>query len=132
MKCQLAFFVINLLIFTLSSQKLSEDVKSELFYQEVNQTIRGYSRMYIKRVNCIIKTLKKENVVKQIHESSYTITFINNSYEFAFVNHTEMMEMLEPVIASARLSCTIVGFCAIFLICTVLLVLIICVACLYK
>ena len=114
------------------AQKLSEEIKAEMFYEKINETLRGPLRMYPKRIKCIIKELKSKRTMDVIDESLYNFTYADNGYKCNFVNITGVMKVLDPIIDSASFGCTIIGFCAIFLICTVLLIVVTCVACLHK
>ena len=124
--------LIAAIILPANAQKLSEEIKSEMFYQKINETLRGSLKMYPKRIKCIIKELKSKRTMDVIDESLYNFTYADNGYKCNFVNQTGVMKVLDPIIDSASFGCTIIGFCAIFLICTVLLTVVACVACLHK
>lgn len=124
--------LIAAIILSINAQKLSEEIKTEMFYQKINETLRGPLRMYPKRIKCIIKELKSKRTMELIDESLYNFTYADNGYKCYFGNETEVSKVLDPIIDSASFGCTIIGFCAIFLICTVLLIVITCVACLHK
>lgn len=110
----------------------NQEIKVEMLYQEINNTLRESMMMYSKRVKCIIKKLRNIKALEELNHSLYNFTYYNNTNIFYFTNKRGVMKILEPVIDSANFGCTIIGFCAIFLICTVLLIVIVCVACLHK
>ncbi|KAL7049547.1 hypothetical protein ACKWTF_003751 [Chironomus riparius] len=126
----ITIFIAAIILFG-NAQKLSEEIKSEMFYGKINETLREPLKMYPKRIKCIIKELKSKRTMEVI-ESFYNFTYGDNGYMCYFGNHTEVMKVLQPIIDSASFGCTIIGFCAIFLICTVLLTVVACVACLHK
>lgn len=128
----LYFLFLSCIVFKITSHKSMEEIKADLFYTEINNTLREYSQMYSKRINCIINTLKHKKVIQNVNESFYNFTSANKMYELIIINRENLMKQLEPIIDSAKFGCTIVGFCAIFLICAVLFIVISCVACLYK
>jgi len=130
-RIQITFFIAAIIL-PVYSQKLSEEIKTEMFYEKINETLRGPLRMYPKRIKCIIKELKSKRTMDVIDESLYNFTYVDNGYKCNFVNITGVMKVLDPIIDSASFGCTIIGFCAIFLICTVLLIVVTCVACLHK
>jgi signal transduction histidine kinase len=85
--------------------------------------------MYSKRVDCIVNNLKKEKAIERVNKSSFfELMYINGTH----INIDDVMTELEPLIDSANFGCTILGFFAIILICVVLFVVVICVACLHK
>jgi hypothetical protein len=131
MKFRVAIFIAAIIL-PVYAQKLSEEIKAEMFYEKINETLRGPLRMYPKRIKCIIKELKSKRTMDVIDESLYNFTYADNGYKCNFVNITGVMKVLDPIIDSASFGCTIIGFCAIFLICTVLLIVVTCVACLHK
>jgi hypothetical protein len=114
-----------------NNNNINSAAESELFYQNINATLRSYSQMYNKRLNCIIEKLQRKKVIEKIDKSIYEFVQNGKSLRLVVRNRTELMRQLDPHTDVARFECTIIGFCAIFLICTVLLIVISCVACLH-
>lgn len=109
-----------------------ENNRAEAFYQKINETITPQLNLYSKRVDCIINNLKNEKVIEIVNESNYRITPTEGGFNMTIVNKDLLLMELKSSIEHANFSCTIIGYCAIVLIVSVMLVIVSCVSCLSK
>lgn len=106
--------------------------KADAFYQKINESITPQLKLYSKRVDCIINQLRDENVMEKINESNYRIDATQGGYNVSLINKDIFLIELKPSIDSANFSCTIIGYCAIVIITSVMLIIVACVSCLSK
>lgn len=104
--------------------------KKEAFYQKINESIRYQLQLYSKRSDCIINELKRNDIFGKVNESNYNFIPIKSGYNASFIITEAMSSELEAVIESASFSCTIVGYCAMVLLISVMLIVVICLSCL--
>lgn len=116
---------------TESPQKI-EAKKAEVFYAKLNETLSNQHSLFPRRVDCIMHELRTANVFDTVNQSNYEFKSVDGEFEVTFINKEAISKELEPSIDSAAFSCTIVGYCAIILIVTVMLVVVSCVSCLSR
>lgn len=114
---------------TTESVKDVEAKRAKAFYGKLNETLSNQHSLYLKRVDCIIQNLENEKVFDKVNASNYEIS---DNYDVTFTNKEAIFNELEASIDSAAFSCTIVGYCAIILIVTVMLIVVSCVSCLSR
>lgn len=126
------FALILLAFHTASTSNQSDDA----FYQTLNESLRNSDRfrMYSKRVDCILKDLKSEKSITAVNKSLYEFKQQTgkNDFKVIFVNESAVMSQLDPHLNRANFSCTIIGYAAIIFICTILIIVLSCVACISK
>jgi hypothetical protein len=117
----------------LNAPHTDEVGKTEAFYQKINETIRGESQAYSKRVDCIIRELKNQNVKARINQTSYGFVPVGDgSFEALFVDKSAFVADLQASLDSANFICTVIGCSVIILIVTLLLAVFSCVSCLSR
>lgn len=110
-----------------------EAKKAEAFYQQVNETILHELKLYSKRVDCIVNDLKHNYAMLRVNESNYQVVQLGDgSFNVTFMNKDIVLMQLKESIDSGVFSCVIVGYCAIALIISVMLIVVGCVSCLSK
>lgn len=128
----IVFAIILLTIYTTNSSNQSDND----FYQTLNESLRNSDRfrMYSKRVDCIIKDLKSEKSITAVNKSLYEFKQQAGKKEFKviFINESAVMSQLDAHLDRANFSCTIIGYAAIIFICTILIIVLSCVACISK
>ena len=128
----LVFGVVLLTIYTTNSSNQLDDA----FYQTLNESLRNSDRfrMYSKRVDCILKDLKSEKSITAVNKTFYEFKQQagKNDFKVIFVNKSAVMSQLDPHLDRANFSCTIIGYAAIIFICTILIIVLSCVACISK
>lgn len=134
MKCFVFVVLLAGNLFVQGSDDAQKDKakKSEAFYQKINETIRTELKLYTKRVDCIVNELKLSEAIRLVNDSHYHIVAVDGDYSIEFINKDIFLLELKPSIESANFSCTIVGYCAIVLIITVMVIVVTCVSCLSK
>lgn len=116
---------------TESPQKI-EDKKAGVFYAKLNGTLRNQHGLFPRRFDCIMEELRAARVFDTVNKSNYEFKLIEGEFEIIFIDKEAISKELEPSIDSAAFSCTIVGYCAVILIVTVMLVVVSCVSCLSR
>lgn len=116
----------------LAESSIEDIKKKEAFYHKINETIRYQLQLYSKRSDCILNELKRNDAFGQVNESNFSFIPIEGGYNVTFISEESLMKDLQPLLDSANFSCTIVGFCAIILIVSVMLIVVTCVSCLSK
>lgn len=115
------------------AQSANEDAtKREIFYREINETLRHQLQFYSKRCDCIVKKLKSNDVYGKVNTSHYSFYPVDGGYNVTFISKELLLTELEPFFDDANFSCTIVGFCSIILIVSVMFLVLFCVSCLSK
>jgi hypothetical protein len=98
-----------------------EAKKAEAFYQKINETILPRSELFLKRVDCIIRELKSDNVIARINQTSYDFAPDGDGgFEVILVDESAFNADLQASLDGANFSCTAIGYCAIILIARIL------------
>lgn len=98
---QITAALMATIIFDIDGLKLSEEIKTEIFYRKINETLFESMNMYPRRIGCIMKELRSKRAMTGMDETIYEFTYVNNEYLLNFTNKTEVMKVLEPMISSA-------------------------------
>jgi len=123
---------------TFAQNQNEEDAKKvEAFYQKINETISHQLHLYLQRSNCIVNDLKNNHIFYIFNNSDtkrsyFSFEPFDKGYNVTFISQDAMMRELQPHLDSANFSCTIVGYFAIIVIVTVMLLVVTGVSCLSK
>jgi hypothetical protein len=106
----------------------SESVKEEVeaFYRELKEILNNSDqfRMYSKRVDCMMKELRSKKTAEHFYK------FIQPRR--TPINESVIMIQLETFLDKANFSCKIIGCIAVIFICSILIIVVSCVACISK
>lgn len=116
-----------------SQQPKTEEDEKEEFYLALTEALKEEDdfRKYIRRVDCVIKELQKEDAFDKItKENAETFTIIqSDKFITKFHNKDEVIENLKEEIDSANVSCIVPGVfsvCILFSICAIVISCLVC------